>query len=810
MNPLAKFESDELTGAVLTRSVIGHCLDVAHCAKAMITSGVTRARIEAAIGRRLDDVDIDRLAVVVGIHDFGKLNRHFQNKIHEAVDGVYRGPRASHLVEGYALLLSRQPGHRPVLEPILNFFGNRSYNETVLSILGHHGGPLEAQTLRSAASLLTAQWGVTSAYNPQAHLQALVDALFAAFPLARRTSAPFPPSFLFSHTLAGLIQTADKMGSDTYWFPLDGPEDRPDVAPSMLDALGWTPVRAPARPIVPRMRPLQRLVSTIPLEQLTIVEGPTGTGKTEAALIHFQRLFEAGEVDGIYFAVPTRSAASELFVRISRLLRTRYRSLRGKCIRALPGFIGRDKVDPDAPPSWAFGASYKRLGAPVAVGTIDQCMLSSLRVRHAWVRAWCLSRQLIVIDEAHATDAHMREIVTALIERQKALGGYVLLMSATLGEAAAARFLGRSPLSLADAIAKPYPAVSTTSDLYQPRRSPKKKNVDVDITDHADALIKAEAAVRSGKSVLWIRSTVTDAVADFEIFEGLGLDVVLHHSRYAPGDRRHLDGVVIGRIGKSSLKGPTPRTPCIIVATQTCEQSLDIDADLLISDCCPSDVLLQRLGRLGRHREMAQRWPLILIVPSAAIPWRLFLNTDGEAIGQQGFGWAWIYSPLYCRLAVEWLTASPAITVPTDCRRFVEETTHPDAIAAAAARFGGVWDTHVRLLRNTDYDRAIGAQSYIIDHNQSYGHATVDPAAVTRLGDMTVDIATPGLRSPITQRNGADIPVMPIPIRWLGAADPTLPCVVSVAPSGRQILTVTTQGGARRFVYDRKGLRKLI
>jgi CRISPR/Cas system-associated endonuclease/helicase Cas3 len=69
-----------------------------------------------------------------------------------------------------------------------------------------------------------------------------------------------------------------------------------------------------------------------------------------------------------------------------------------------------------------------------AVGTIDQAMLSQLRTRHSWLRAWCLARQLLVIDEVHASDPYMSEIITRLVKEHLMLGGYALLMSATLGE----------------------------------------------------------------------------------------------------------------------------------------------------------------------------------------------------------------------------------------------------------------------------------------------------------------------------------------------------------------------------------------
>ena len=40
-------------------------------------------------------------------------------------------------------------------------------------------------------------------------------------------------------------------------------------------------------------------------------------------------------------------------------------------------------------------------GLPRAVGTVDQAMMGALKVRHAHMRAACLARNLLVVDEVH-------------------------------------------------------------------------------------------------------------------------------------------------------------------------------------------------------------------------------------------------------------------------------------------------------------------------------------------------------------------------------------------------------------------------
>src|ERR1019366_1152929 len=105
-------------------------------------------------------------------------------------------------------------------------------------------------------------------------------------------------------------------------------------------------------------------------------------------------------------------------------------------------------------PTWALGSARRVMAAPIAVGTIDQAMLSQLRTRHSCLRAWCVARQLLVIDEVHASDPYVSEIITRLVSEHLALGGHALLMSATLGETLRAKLERRPRVEIAAAIAR--------------------------------------------------------------------------------------------------------------------------------------------------------------------------------------------------------------------------------------------------------------------------------------------------------------------------------------------------------------------
>lgn len=426
-----------------------------------------------------------------------------------------------------------------------------------------------------------------------------------------------------------------------------------------------------------------------------------------------------------------------------------YGAADGATAASLPGFQVLWSDAPDGAPDeaakeaerrWAAESPKRYLAATIAVGTVDQALLGALQIKHAHLRQAMLARSLLVVDEVHASDAYMTRLLEHLLRAHVACGGQALLLSATLGASARAAYLaigGRRPElpPLTTAQILPYPAIghrtATGPTLLPVEGNPRHKAVHWEALDIIDAPERIAAlavdAADAGARVLVVRNTVPAAVATLQAVEALaaarGVDCLfkvggvstLHHSRYSRQDRPLLDAQVQAQIGKQRQA----RGGLVVIGTQTLEQSLDIDADLLICDLCPMDVLLQRLGRLHRHArpgtgaphdrrpagfEDARAW--VLTPPGHDLAPLLARQRHGLGpIRRPGEPLGGVYVDLRVLEATRRLIAAqPTRDIPHDNRLLVEHATHPEALDDIAQELGDAW-----LRFSIEYEGALAA-----------------------------------------------------------------------------------------------------
>lgn len=319
----AKLRRDGSGEVLAWLGLCDHCADVAACFEATLACARPRAALARLAGRvALPAIWASRLCVLAALHDFGKANAGFQRR------WSHKAPFVGHCGEALAALLDETVSAR--LFDVLPLAEIRDWgggDDGLLVALGHHGRPLNLETTEFAQRLT---WSVSGAYDPVAALGTLGAALRAWFPDAFAPGGePLPTIPAFWHAVSGYVTFSDWLGSDEALFPLDGANENRmglvrERAKTALAAIGFEPGaarRALGAPRFERLSPyaprkMQEAAGDLP-GRLAIVESETGSGKTEAALWRFARLFADGQVDGLYFAVPTRVAAVSLHRRVS-------------------------------------------------------------------------------------------------------------------------------------------------------------------------------------------------------------------------------------------------------------------------------------------------------------------------------------------------------------------------------------------------------------------------------------------------------------------------------------------------------------
>ncbi|MCB1190383.1 MAG: CRISPR-associated helicase Cas3' [Leptospiraceae bacterium] len=381
--------------------------------------------------------------------------------------------------------------------------------------------------------------------------------------------------------------------------------------------------------------PLQSLCDSLQIKngpQLFILEDVTGAGKTEASLILAKRLLSNCEYDGLYIGLPTMATANGMYERVASFYRKIYEpDSKPSLILAHSAkdlsdqfrqTIISENIPEDVPyaedeesasalcSAWLADSSKKSTLASVSVGTIDQALVSVLLSKFQSLRLFGLFNKVLILDEIHAYDEYMNELIETLLKVHSQIGGSIILLSATIPQNLKNRFIGsflNRSINEVGIPKKHYPLMTMCGnqeilEIELATREEVRRSVKVDfIHNLKEVYALIQRVVTEGKCICWIRNTVSDSMVAYENIKKLygENNAILFHARFAMGDRLDIESEVLRMFGKNSTN--TDRKGKIVIATQVVEQSLDLDFDVMVTDLAPIDLIIQRAGRLHRH-----------------------------------------------------------------------------------------------------------------------------------------------------------------------------------------------------------------
>lgn len=679
-------------------SVFDHMIDVGYVARCLADMSpviLNRFRLQA-----------DEVGSLAALHDIGKISPGFQRK---CLHWLEKNNLAKFAHNG-CWDTAMEPDHGKITHAVAQKFlvqkGFAGSTAKLLSaVLGAHHGRLSPPNDRG--------------YNPQRGIRETAsgiewdaERMMNAEKVWEYLGGCSPTLYLDDESpalwwLAGLTTVADWIGSNECFFSPEG-HDLTDVSSLAQKALNVIGLETPqlvgdlsfhdlfheaAHPEI-RWTPNEMQEKTLTVVKgpgVYIIEAPMGMGKTEAALWAAYQLLTAGKANGIYFALPTQATSNRIHLRMNDFLRRIAPMVQGSRLihgnswlmeqesaLSISATDVTEKRTDDARLGVNWFASAKRaLIAPFGVGTIDQALLGVVAAKHFFVRHFALASKVVILDEIHSYDLYTGTLIDKLITTLESLACTVIVLSATLTGKRRENIVPCFESCVAEE-RQSYPLITGRfeGELLPPvsAATPTNRKVKVEFVDVDNAISDAIALARSGGAVLWICNTIDAAQKQYRLFKKILSDdfpLGLLHSRFPFHRREALESEWMERFGKN---GHT-RCGSILVSTQVVEQSVDLDADLLVTELAPTDMLLQRLGRLWRHERQgreAEEPKIYIIKESKCLD--EFRNMEAKAIVEALGGKAHVYDPFVLLRTLQLWETYPCVNIPSQIRKMIEET----------------------------------------------------------------------------------------------------------------------------------------
>ncbi|MDO4174463.1 MAG: CRISPR-associated helicase Cas3' [Eubacteriales bacterium] len=634
-----------------------HSTDTACMMEQLCTSWLS-ASAASAISAQFSIPELQKLCKFLGmVHDIGKLTVRFQSKIGQNLPGHIDRLCNWRLVS-QSISFQESFSHALAGQAILTELGIHSGVEVIVG--SHHGKPSDITFDPSREfSVRPKDYVGSKLSKPLWHtvwnLWLSIALEYAGYASIDEIPVPGMESQML---LTGLLIMADWLASNPYYFPLidieesfpaESSEQRAAYAMSRFEAYPWSagyPFMDESA-FANRFGFLPNNVQCAVLDAVNganapgifILEAQMGVGKTEAALAAAEILAAKQHCGGLFFGLPTQATSNGIFGRLlpwaeqqadesyalysmklahgNAALNEDYQELfSGNATIAEAdeydygdaGLIAHD---------W-FEGRKKALLANFVVGTVDQLLMASLKQKHVMLRHLGLAGKVSIIDECHAYDAYMNQYLERTLSWLGAYGVPVVILSATLPTERRCKLIDAycNSKSRSDQDAwrtsRAYPLLTWTDgkDVHQQAiqwDAPGKTVQIRTLTEHTSeiAALLSTQLQDGGCAGIIVNTVKTAQKLAAELNDLLPQDTFrldLFHSQFLMPDRAERETALLHNVGKTST--PERRNGRIVIGTQVLEQSLDLDFDLLLTELCPMDLLLQRMGRLHRHNRI--------------------------------------------------------------------------------------------------------------------------------------------------------------------------------------------------------------